>query len=193
MSETVDSKGQPRVSPETNPDEEQARILAKTLLTPSSEPLNLFRVLVRYPELMKRVNGLGGLFMAHGSLDTREREMVILRVARRTSCDYEFAQHSPIGIRVGLTEEEIRQLGMPIEDGSWAEDEAKLLEFADQIVADLDVSDQLWDSVASRHEPGQMMELALLVGYYRMLAGFIRTLRIPLEEGAVGLPADRDE
>lgn len=171
-----------------NPDDEQARILAKTLLTPSSHPLNLFRVLVRYPELMKRVNALGGLFMVHGSLRPQEREMVILRVARNSQCAYEHAQHAPIALRVGLSEQQIEDLGRPIEDGDWEDGEAGLLALTDEIMTDLDVSDESWDLVSRTHDDLEMMELVLLVGYYQMLAAFLKTVRMPLEEGTSGSP-----
>lgn len=178
--------GHPRIHPETDLDEEQSRILDKTLLTPDSEPLNLFRVLVRYPEMMKRVNALGGMFMAHGSLPDREREMVILRVAWNSSCDYEFAQHAPIGRRVGLDDAEIEALGRPADEGDWNEPDLALIRFTDELMADLEASEETWTAVSRTHDENQLIELSLLVGYYQMLAAFLRTLRVPLEDGAQG-------
>lgn len=188
MSEQAPIINVPRIAPEDSPNEEQALLLSKTLLTPDSEPLNLFRVLVRYPELMKRVNALGGMFMAHGSLPPREREIVILRVSWNSGCDYEFAQHAPIGRRVGLTDRDIEQLGDPIESGDWDEDDAALIRLTDEIMADLSVSEETWQLLARSHDPNQMMELVLLAGYYRMLAGFLEAVRIPLEEGSLRFP-----
>lgn len=178
----------PRIAPEAAPDEEQSGLLSKTLITPDSEPLNLFRVLVRYPELMKRVNALGGMFMAHSSLPSREREIVILRVSWSSGCEYEFAQHAPIGRRAGLTQEEIDLLGRPVDAGDWDEEDAALIRLTDEIVQDLEVSDETWDLVSRRHDVNQMMELVLLAGYYQMLAAFLQTLRVPLEEGSERFP-----
>lgn len=178
----------PRIEPERSPNEEQARILQKTLLTPDSEPLNLFRVLVKYPEMMKRVNALGGMFMAHGSLPPREREIVILRVAWNTECDYEFAQHAPIGRRVGLSDEEIRALGKPLGERDWSADDSALIRFTDELMEHSQVSEETWRNVSHAHDDDQMIELSLLVGYYQMLAGFLKTARVPLEEGAEALP-----
>lgn len=178
----------PRIEPENEPDEEQARILGKTLLTPDSEPLNLFRVLVKYPEMMKRVNALGGMFMAHGTLSAREREIVILRVAWSTGCDYEFAQHAPIGRRVGLSDHEIEALGESLDGSEWTEPDRALIRFTDELMTGLEASDETWRNVANHHDENQMIELSLLVGYYRMLAGFLRTTRVPMEEGSDGLP-----
>jgi AhpD family alkylhydroperoxidase len=170
-------------------DDEQARLLSKTVITPSAEPLNLFRVLVRYPELMKRVNALGGLFMAHGSLAEREREVVILRVAWNTRCDYEFAQHAPIALRSGLTEDEIRDLGRPLEVSPWDDRDRCLIGFVDESMTHLEVTDSTWDLVARSHSEEQMMELVILIGFYQMLAVFLKTTRVPSEEGSIGFPA----
>lgn len=185
--ETFRSTG-PRIGPEGEPDSEQLRLLSKTLLTPSSEPLNLFLTLVRHPELMKRVNALGGLFMAHGSLPEREREIVILRVACNTRCDYEFAQHVSIGQRSGLTQEEIKNLGRPLDQDRWGDNDLALLRFTDEIMENLEVSDEVWEQVSRSHDDNQMMELVMLVGYYRMLAAFLKTTRVPLEEESPRLP-----
>lgn len=62
----------PRIQPVEDPDAEQSALLAKTLAGPDGQPLNIFRILVHRPELMKRVNALGGYFMAHGGIQVRE-------------------------------------------------------------------------------------------------------------------------
>lgn len=189
MSGSLPPDSSPRIAPEPEPSDEQQSLLSKTLLDPSSEPLNLFRVLVRYPELMKRVNALGGLFMAHGSLDHREREIVILRVAWNTGCEYEFAQHAPIARRVGLSDSQISDLGKPEIGDGWSTSDLALVRFTDEVTGDLDVTDETWASVANGHTEDQMMELVVLAGHYRMLAGFLKVLRVPLEPEAAGFPA----
>jgi alkylhydroperoxidase family enzyme len=178
----------PRLAPEFEVDDQQSRLLSMTVMAPSTEPLNLFRVLVRYPELMKRVNALGGLFMAHGSLAEREREIVILRVAWNTRCEYEFAQHAPIGRQHGLTEGQIRDLGRPLDLSSWTDSDRDLILFVDESMTQLEVADRTWDLVLRSHTEEQMMELVLLIGFYVMLAAFLKTARVPLEEGSVGFP-----
>jgi AhpD family alkylhydroperoxidase len=188
MSDGAPGRNDPRISPEETPDDEQTRLLSKTLLAPDSEPINLFRVLVRYPELMRRVNALGGMFMAHGSLPPREREVVILRVAWNSGCEYEFAQHAPIGRRIGLTQREIESLGKPVEEGDWDEGDTALIRLTDEVTHDHEVSDEVWQLASKGHDDNQMMELVLLAGYYQMLATFLKTVRMPLEEGSPRFP-----
>lgn len=188
MSEIADQTEQPRIEPEANPDDEQGRLLSKTLLSPGSEPLNLFRVLVRHPELMKRVNALGGLFMAHNFVPARAREMAILRIAWATECDYEYAQHVGIARRVGLSEQEIGDLGLPIDQGRWQPGDAALLGLVDGILEKGEAPNDAWGKVHIDLDDGQMLELVMLVGYYQMLAAFLKTVRVPLEDGQLGRP-----
>jgi len=138
---------------------------------------------------MKRVNALGGMFMAHGSLPPRERELVILRVAWNTDCDYEYAQHAPIGKRVGLSDEEIRALSKPVGESKWNATDLALIRFTDELTEHSEVTEETWRALAGGHDEDQMIELSLLVGYYQMLAGFLKTTRVPLEDGAEALPS----
>jgi alkylhydroperoxidase family enzyme len=48
--------------------------------------------------------------MTRGDLDTRFREIAILRVAERAGSTYEFAQHKPVAIKYGLSDDEIESL-----------------------------------------------------------------------------------
>ena len=48
----------PRIPPVEAPDEEQQELLAKTLMGPDGEPLNVFKTLAHRPRLLRRVNNL---------------------------------------------------------------------------------------------------------------------------------------
>jgi 4-carboxymuconolactone decarboxylase len=175
----------PRIPPLTAWDEQQWELLSKTLLDERGRPLNVFATLAHHPRLLRRFNALGGLFLAQGELPARERELVILRVAARTGSEYEFGQHTGIGRRAGLSDEEIAAV---VTENDWSERDAVLLAFTDELLAGDVVSRPTWDAVARLHGFGdaQMIELTLLVGFYRMLAGFLNTVGVALEDGAVG-------
>lgn len=170
----------PRLAPVTEPDEEQAALLGKTLLTPDGRPLNLFATLAHNPMLLKRFNALGGFFLRHGDLPARERELVILRVAARTGSAYEHAQHVVIGRQVGLSDDEIARAGQPVEE--WDEADRTLLRFVDEML-DSDGADvTTWEALHERFDDRQMLELSLLVGFYRMLAGFLVVVGVEVED-----------
>lgn len=170
----------PRVAPVTDLTPEQAELLSKTLITPDSDPLNLFATLAHHPRLLKRANALGGLFMAHGTLDPRDREIVILRVATRVESAYEWAQHEVIGRRCGLGPEEIARVREESLDG-WSPADAVLLAATDELCDRDDLTDEAWTALSSRGTTEQTLELIMMVGFYRMLGGLLRTLRVQID------------
>lgn len=170
----------PRIAPVTDPDEEQTALLSKTLLTEDGTPLNLFATLAHHPRLLKRFNALGGFFLVHGSVPPRERELVILRVAARTGSDYEFAQHVVIGATAGLSGQEMARTRQPLQE--WDDEDRALLEFVDEVLDSEGAQVPSWDRLAARFPEPVMIELALLVGFYRMLAGFLNAVGVEVEE-----------
>jgi AhpD family alkylhydroperoxidase len=177
----------PRLSEPETLDEHQRVLLASMRTGPEGRPLNLFGILVHHPLLLDRVASLGRVFLREGTLVPRERELVILRVARSVQCRYEFAQHVRLGLDAGVTEVDVERIVRPGLDG-WTAREAALLRFADDLLESDDVDETTWNAVAALLDTMQMLELVFLVGYYRMLAGFLRSASVPLE-ASVPLPA----
>lgn len=177
----------PRIAPVDEPDDEQAALLAKTLLD-DGEPLRIFATLARHPRLLKRFNVLGGFFLAHGRLPARERELAILRVAWHTNSGYEFGQHVLIGERSGLTDGEIWQVTQRELPGPWAPSDAAILEGVDQLLESCDVDDVAWEAMASWMDSAQLLELVCLVGFYRMVSGLLRAVRVEPEDELPGWP-----
>jgi alkylhydroperoxidase family enzyme len=184
---TVDAEdlGRPRIVPIEAPDHEQTELLAKTFLRPDGSPLNLFSTLARHPRLMKRMNALGGVFMAHASIPTRDRELVILRVAARTRSRYEFAQHAEISARDGITEAQLQAVVGDPDEGGWDAGDRLLLRFVDELVEHDAVGAETWAALSARFDDAQLLELVCLVGYYRMIAGYLRSVLVQTEPGVV--------
>lgn len=178
---------EPRIPPVTDPSPEVREILAGTAVRPGP-PANIFLTMAHHPRLLKRFNVLGGLFLARGLLPPRERELVILRTAWRCRSEYEFGQHTLIGRRAGLTDEEIlRTTGD--EPAGWADADAALIRLADEIHERREVSDQLWAELSARWSVPELAELVMLAGFYGMVAGFLNTARVQLDAGVPGWPS----
>lgn len=186
----LDTNGRQRppvIDPVTDPTPEQAELLDKTHR--GNGPANIFRTMVRNPKLMKRLNVLGGYFVAHGLLTARQRELVVMRTAMRAGCDYEFGRHSLIVEGEGiLTDDEVARVASDGIDGDWSDEEAQLLRLADEISADDRASDELTRQLAERYRDDELTELLLLVGFYRMLGGYLNTLDVNREDGVPGFP-----
>jgi 4-carboxymuconolactone decarboxylase len=172
---------------EVGPDVEE--LLGKTLLR-DGRPLNIFRTLGHHPRLLKRFNLFGGLLLTEGLLPAREREIVILRVGWRSGSVYEFGQHTLIGRSVGLTDDEIGRIASdPGSDGAgWNELDGLLVSFADELCATNDVSDATWAALEGHFGPAELVELLVVAGFYRLVSGYLRSARVPLDEGVPGWP-----
>lgn len=154
-------------------------------------PLNIFTTLARDPKLMAKVNGLGSYLLWKSPLPERQRELVILRTAWRAGSEYEFAQHRVIGGRAGLAPAEVDALAGSDPGPQWTADDRALIALIDELCATDSVSDATWTAVMAGRDDSQRMELLFLVGFYRMLAGFLNSAGVALEADVSGWPVAR--
>lgn len=160
-----------------------ARILG---IATGGPPPRIFTTLARHRRLFRRWIRFAGALMPGGRLPREDTELVILRVAHNTGCEYEWSHHVRIGRKAGLSREEIDR----VRDGAaagWSERQAMLLAAADELHRDGEIGDELWDRLSAELDEVRLIELCMLVGHYEMLAMTLNTLRVvpdfPLEEG----------
>lgn len=180
---------EPRIQPVEEIDGELAEIL-QTALKHDGRPLNIFGVLGRHPKLLKRFNLMGGFILNKGLLPDREREIVILRVGWNARAEYEFGQHTVIGLRSGLTDDEIDALTKAPEDHPWSDDDRALIALADDLQADDCLSDETWTALSSRWSDAEFVELLIVAGFYRMVSGFLNSTGVQLDDGIPGFPGN---
>ena len=131
--------------------------------------------------------------MPGGRLPREDTELVILRVAHNTGCEYEWGHHERIGRRAGLGAEEIDR----VRDGA---DGAGLVGAAFDAAAarstsftrEGEIGDALWERLSAELDEVELIELCMLVGHYEMLAMTLNTLRVepehPVERRREGPP-----
>lgn len=190
MDEATEASEGPRVAPY---DGEMSKTVADIIELSKGMgdgvPLNIFTTMAHHGRALKHVFALGGAFLITGNLPARTREIVILRVARNTHSVYEYAQHRIIGQRADLSIDEIENLvAGPDLVGSWSDDEQIVIAMVDELCSDDTVNDATWAALAERYEDRDLVELLLLTGYYRMIAGFLNGARVQLDEGLEGWP-----
>ena len=102
-------RSEPRIAParrgELRP---LARIVAQVAGRVSGTgPPNIFTTLGQHPRLFRAWLRYSAHLMPFGALPRRDTELVILRVAWQCRSAYEWQQHVPLALRVGLTPDEI--------------------------------------------------------------------------------------
>jgi len=178
----------PRIAPLDPLPPDAAEILGGLIGAPDGSTLNIFGTLAHRPDLLRPFLSLGGHLLLEGRIPGREREIVILRTGANAAAVYEFGQHRLIGAQSGLSEAEIERLAGEVDEGDWSADDRALIALADDLSEDDAVSDATWEALARRWDEGQLIELLLLAGYYRMVSGFLNGVGAQLDEGVRGWP-----
>ena len=177
-----------RLGPVEEPSPEQAALLEPFGAFSGGETFNIFRTLVRHPRLFRRSMALGSALLMTGALPARQREVVILRVAWRTRSVYEWGQHVRIGLDSGLSRAEIDALATEAAESTWSAADRLAITVTDELCAGDDLTDATWSAAVAEWGETDLIELILLVGNYRMLAGFLNAARVEPDDGLEGFP-----
>lgn len=147
-------------------------------------PLNIFATLGRHPKLLKRWLVFGNHVLAKSSLPARERELVILRIGHLCKSEYEFHQHTRIGLASGLTRDEIAKLTRDASE--WTGKDASLVRAADELHADQMISDETWRELSQHWNQQQLMDLVFAIGQYTLVSMVLNTFGVQVEDSGAG-------
>ncbi|MFI9757501.1 carboxymuconolactone decarboxylase family protein [Streptomyces sp. NPDC051963] len=156
----------------------------------TEEPLMLFKVLERHPELASRMRALGAGLLVHGRLGDADRELVIARVCARCGCAYEWGVHmAAYAETAGLTPEQVALTasGTP-DDPAWSPRQTALLRAVDELHAGSRLSDTVWEDLRQHLGEAEALEFLVLAGWYRTIAYVANGLDIDPEPWALALP-----
>jgi len=145
--------------------------------------LNIFRMAANSETTFRPFLGLGTAILASKTFDAKLREMVILQVGKISRGAYEWIQHVPIAQACGVTNEQILALEQGNLDAACfgAEDKA-VLRFATDACRNVKASKETFNEVAKHLSPGQIVELLMIVGFYRTVAVLTESTDIEIDE-----------
>lgn len=143
-----------------------------------TERPNLFTTLARHRRMFRPWLRFAATLMPAGTLPSADTELVILRVAHRCGCDYEWHHHTGLAREAGLTGPQIEAVRGGVDDPVWTPRQRLLLTAADELHATRTISDETWRELTAELAQHQLVELPVLVGHYEMLAMTIHALRI---------------
>jgi alkylhydroperoxidase family enzyme len=140
---------------------------------------NIIATFVNHPELTKAFLRFNMHLLYNSTLPPRLRELAILRVAHRTDSEYEWVQHVRLGLREGLTEEDIA--GVQRGEAADAFDRT-VLAAVDELLDKYNLSDATWSALGERFDKHQRMDFVFTVGCYVTVSMALRTFGIELEQ-----------
>jgi alkylhydroperoxidase family enzyme len=179
-----DERGEPRIAParlsELRP---LARLVAEIAgRVTGTGPPSVFTTLGQHPRLFRAWLRYSAQLMPFGHLPRRDTELVILRVAWDCRSAYEWHQHVPIALRVGLTPEEVAGVAKRTPESVFTGRQQALLAVSDELLTQRTLSDPTWNAVQATLSNRDAIELCLLVGNYQGLASAIGGLGIQIEQ-----------
>jgi AhpD family alkylhydroperoxidase len=143
---------------------------------------NLYHALLQSPPVCEGWLRLGTALRSESGLEPRLRELVTCLVAAQTASGYEWAHHSALARREGVTDHELAALAGDLEQGLFDDDELACLEFARAVVHDETAADELFAQVRTCLGDSGTVELAALAAYYSGVARFLKVLDVEVED-----------
>jgi AhpD family alkylhydroperoxidase len=144
--------------------------------------LNILGTLAQYPALAQAYHTFNGHVLFASTLSTRQREVLVLRVASLRQCAYEWAQHLVLAADAGITPEEVERIATGPSAAGWSAVDAALVRSVDELVVDGCIGDETWATLATELDPQQLMDLVFTVGAYDLLAMAMRSFGVELDD-----------
>lgn len=145
---------------------------------------DVYRSIAHEPELVRTLRAYLGAAWEKSGLSDRERELLLLALAREIDSEYEWHQHVRIAILEGLTPEELRAVSAG-EFQQFTDTERTVMEFAQKASRRLTTDDDV-ERLREQFPVEAVAGITALVGAYVCLAVIIDTLGVETEEPFVG-------
>lgn len=152
---------------------------------------NIINVMANHPPLAMVWSHFGKYFMTGHTLNNRQLEFVVLRVAVLVNSPYEWHNHVGYAIQGGITLEEIAQIrDFPEAENDFTEEERAILSTCDELIKTNNVTDATWDTLKKTLRQEQIMDLVFLIGSYVMTSWGLSAFGVPIEGGADAIGFD---
>jgi 4-carboxymuconolactone decarboxylase len=138
----------------------------------------LLSTLVRHPKLTRAYLKFSTYLLYGSTLPPRIREQVILRVAHRRGCSYEWSHHVEMGKEVGLSDSDIEAIRSGSADSEF---DRALICAVDELDEKTNISNQTWAALGEQLDEHQRMDLVFTIGNYIALAMALNTFGVEVE------------
>lgn len=144
---------------------------------------SFYRALLHAPGLASAWFDFNNAVRFQTGLGDRIREIVIMRVAALTRCDYVWSVHqSQYAASAGLKAQEIEALRGRRKRGVFGARESALLAYVDAVTRDVAVRDAVFDGTRSHFGDREMVEITVLIAAYNMHTRVLNALGIEPEK-----------
>lgn len=196
----VDSHLHHETSGEDSVDQEKSKVIS---LIPKEDGLRIakehgidqfvagidgFRPVMHSPDTASAVANLLLTLMTRNTLSARTRELVILRIGWGAGSEYEFCNHVRVSRALKMSDEEILGVRDPDRCKAYSEADHAVIKMADELMDGTEVSAQTQAVLKAAFSEAERVELLIAAGFWRMMACWLNTVKVPLEPEVPGWP-----
>jgi len=142
---------------------------------------NLYHTLLHSPPVCEGWLRLGTALRHESALDARLRELVTCLVAAQTGSEYEWAHHSDLARRAGVTDAQLAALTGDVDWSPFDAAQRACLQLARCVVSNETVPDALFARVRAGLGNRAVVELVAVASYYSGVARFLTALAVDIE------------
>ncbi len=147
--------------------------------------LNIFRMMAHAAANMIPAMRLGNSILHRQKLSAINRELLILQVAQLEGGAYEWRQHAPIALGVGVTQRQIDCLERGShDDDAFDEAERALLAFGRQVIESVRVPEPIFADMRKHFNEQEIVEAIVAIGFYMMMARLTEATETDLDAAA---------
>ncbi len=171
----------PRLNPVDLDESGDARATLERIQAERGWLPNLYRTLALSPDLLARFVEMTAALRSSTKLQPSLRELAILVVARALNAEIQWRAHVPLAREAGLDESTIAAIESGTPDLGAAEIERAVAAFAREVTRDAEPNEGTWSALRNALDERELAELTLTVGFYNMVARFLRTAGVNVD------------
>lgn len=156
----------------------QARTLFEKIQGAFTMVPNIFRTLGHAPSVLEATLAFDQAIQS--DLDPKLRELAYLKTSQVNHCGYCSHYHTAAASKVGLTEEQVRQLEAFETSSVYSDLEKLVLRFAEQWTRRGKVEEEVVSALSQKLSPSQLIVLAATVGLANWTNRFNETFDVQL-------------
>ncbi len=145
-------------------------------------PLNVYLMMAHAETSVRSFVRLGNAILFKGELDPVLRELAILRVAHLSGAAYEIHHHEKVAAQLEIPRRKVEAVARGGDAKIFTDLERQVLRFTDDVVRNIRAGDATFLPLAQTMSRRSLQELVLTIGYYMMVARFLETFDVDIEE-----------
>lgn len=145
--------------------------------------VNFFRMMGYSPGAFVEIIDLTNAIFKKLTLSDYHKELLVLLVASHEGSDYEWEQHVSIAQAAGVREDQFIAIALNrLNDAqAFLENERVLLHFGKTILEKGKAPGVVFKHTLEHFSVEELSDAMIVVGFYRMLSGFIQTFNLPVD------------